>query len=185
MARRIRRIVLPVLVLVLAGGVALVLTARPRLEHDRGRVDTRWTALRDPLAVRYEKLGVLNAAFRDAVGRDRDVTKELDHTLASWKRMRAARNDRADIEAEARTANDLEGLAARVGVAVERSDRLKTVPALGDALTGFRTAVPPAPAVKAYNDVVRGYQSARDELLRRPVARLLGYKARPLLVLGA
>lgn len=59
MARRVRRlsyVAVVVLVLLITGAVALMLTARPRLEDRRDDVDRAWAPLREPLAARYEQL---------------------------------------------------------------------------------------------------------------------------------
>ena len=182
MARRVRRLAAIVLVLLLAGSVVLVLTTRPKLDDARGEVDTTWKPLRAPLAARYEKLAAANAELGTAGAGDRDVARALSLNLARWDRLRRAQDQDADAEAE--TADQLEGLATRLQAVVLSSDRLKSVDPLNQAIAAFQGAVPPPPAVKAYNDATRSYEDERNGLLRRPVARLFGYDSRPQLLLS-
>ena len=66
MARRVRRLAVVVLLLLIAGAVALVLTTRPGLEDKRDDVESAWTPLRAPLGGRYERLAAVNAEMRAA-----------------------------------------------------------------------------------------------------------------------
>jgi HAMP domain-containing protein len=184
MARRVRRLAVVVLVLLVAGAVALVLTARPRLEDRRDDVDRAWTPLRAPLGARYEQLAAVNEQMGTAGAGDRSVTRALSTTLARWDRLRRARDGDADAEAEAETADELEGLATRLRALVQSSDRLRGVDPLNQALAAFQGAVPPLPAVKTYNDAAEQYEDTRNSFLRRPVASLFDYEARPQLLLG-
>jgi hypothetical protein len=52
------------------------------------------------------------------------------------------------------------------------------------SLVKFATTKPNADLVTTYNRAVRAYEDERTGTLQRPVARVLGYDARPLLVLG-
>ena len=108
-----------------------------------------------------------------------------DDVDRAWTQLRApltARYERlAAVRAEAATANELEGLAARLQAVVLSSDRLRAVDPLNQALATFHGAAPPPPAVKAYNDAVREYEDARTSFARRPVADVFGYDARPQL----
>ncbi len=182
MARRVRRLAVVVLVLLLAGGVALVLTTRSKLDDAQGAVDRTWTPLRAPLAARYEKLTAVNAEFAAAGAGDRDVARALGLNLARWDRLRRAGD--ADADAEAGTADQLEGLATRLQAVVLSSDRLKGVDPLNQAIAAFQGTLPPSPAVKAYNDATRSYEDERNGLLRRPVASVFGYDSRPQLLLS-
>jgi hypothetical protein len=185
MARRVRRLVVVVMLLLIAGAVALVLTSRPRLEDKRDEVDRAWTPLRAPLVARYEQLAGVNAQMAAAGAGDRSVTRALGTTLARWDRLRRAGNGDADAGAEAETANQLEGLAARLRAIVQSSDRLRGVDPLNQALAAFQGAVPPLPAVKKYNDAAQEYEDTRNSFLRRPVAGLFGYESRPQLLLAS
>ncbi len=184
MARRVRRLAVIVLILLVAGAVVLVVTTRPTLDDARGEVDHRWTPLRAPLAARYEKLAAVNAEFAAAGAGNRDVARALGLNLARWDRLHRARDDDADAEAEAQTADQLEGLATRLQAVVLSSDRLKGVDTLNQAVAAFQGTVPPPAAIKAYNDATRDYEDERNGLLRRPVASLFEYDARPQLVLS-
>src|SRR2546430_1109251 len=61
MAHRVRRLAVVVVVLVVIGAIAVVLTTRPKLEDHRSDVDRAWTPLRGPLGERYARLGEANA----------------------------------------------------------------------------------------------------------------------------
>ncbi|HKA94418.1 MAG TPA: hypothetical protein VKE97_11485, partial [Acidimicrobiia bacterium] len=77
MSRRARPLAVVVLVLLVVGAVALVLTTRPKLEDGRKGVDRAWTPVRGPLAERYNRLGDANAQLAAAGGGDRDVARAL------------------------------------------------------------------------------------------------------------
>jgi hypothetical protein len=184
MARRVRRLAVVVVLLLVAGAAALVLTARPQLDDRRADVDRAWTPLRPGLAARYEALAAVHAEATAAGAGDRGVTRELGLTLARWDRLRRAADADAD-EAEAATANQLEGLAARLNAVVLSSDRLKGVDALNQAIATFQGTAPPLlPAIKTYNDAVEEYEGSRKSFLRRPIADLFGYDSRPQLSVG-
>jgi hypothetical protein len=183
MARRIRRLAVVVLVLLVAGTVALVLTTRPKLDDGRDEVDGSWTRLRAPLAGRYDQLAAVRAEMTAAGGGERAVTRELGTTLSRWGELRRAGNDDADAEAEAEAADRLEGLATRLQAVVSSSDRLRGVEALNQRIAEFQATTPPLlPPVKTYNDAVRDYQDERNGFLRSPVASVLGYDSRPQLL---
>jgi hypothetical protein len=80
-------------------------------------------------------------------------------------------------------ADALEAQAARLRANVNGSDRLKSDPAVNDALTAFAGTKPPDALIAAYNTAVRQYQQQRTGTGQRPVARVFGYDARPILVL--
>jgi hypothetical protein len=185
MARRVRRLAVVVLVLLIAGAVAVALTTRPRLEDKRDEVDRAWTPLRAPLVARYEQLAGVNAQMGAAGAGDRSVTRALGTTLARWDRLRRAGDGDVDADAEAATADQLEGLATRVRAIVQSSDRLRGVDPLNQALAVFQGAVPPLPVVKTYNDAAQEYEDTRNSFLRRPVADLFGYDSRPQLQLAS
>jgi hypothetical protein len=186
MARRIRLLAVVVLVLLVAGAAALVLTTRPKLEDGRDEVGSTWQPLRGPLAARYDQLAAVNAQMAAAGAGERAVTRELSATLARWGELRRAGNDAADADAEAQTADRLEGLAMRLQAVVASSDRLRAVEPLNQAIVAFQgTAQPLLPAIKTYNDAVRDYEDERNGVLRSPVASVFGYDARPQLLLSA
>jgi hypothetical protein len=184
MARRVRRLAVVVVLVLVAGAVALVLTSRPQLDDRRDAVDRAWTPLRAPLAARYERLAAVQAEGTTAGAGDRAVTRELGLTLARWDRLRRAADGDANAEVEVATANQLEGLAARLRVVVLTSDRLKGVDALNQAISTFLGTAPPPALVKTYNDAVQAYEDARTSFIRRPIADLFGYDSRPQLPLS-
>jgi hypothetical protein len=181
MTRRVRRVALAIVVLLVAGAVALLFVGRSRLDDARTEVDTTWKPLRTPLAERYLKLAAVDTAFRDAGAGNRVVAGDLERLLEQWGRQRNA--DEPDAEAEVEVANGLEGAARRV-IAASASPRLLTNEPLQSAITEFRGAAIPAPALKTYNDAVRDYQNTREGFLWAPTARLFGYDARPVLTPG-
>jgi hypothetical protein len=186
MARRVRRLAVVVLLLLIAGAVALVLTTRPQLEDHRDDVDRAWTPLRAPIALpaRYERLAAVHAEMTTAGAGDRAVTRELGTSLARWDRLRRAPDGDADADAEATTADELEGLATRLNAVVLSSDRLKGVESLNRTIAEFQGTAPPLlPAVKTYNAAVQEYEDTRNGLLRRPAVDLFGYESRPQLLL--
>jgi hypothetical protein len=184
MARRVRRLAVVVLVLLVVGTIALVLTTRPKLEDARDRVDRAWTPLRGPLSERYAQLGEANTQLVAAGGGERDVARALGLRLGRWDELRRAKDGDADADAEARTADQLEGLATRLQAVVSSSDRLRASEPLNQAIAAFQGTVPPPPTVTAYNRAVRDYEDERTGLLRSPVASLFGYDSRPQLVLA-
>ena len=184
MARRVRRLAVVVLVLLVVGAIALVLTTRPKLEDARDGVDHAWTPLRGPLSERYAKLAEANTQLAAAGGGERNVSRALGLRLGRWGELRRAKDGDADAEAEAQTANQLEGLAGRLQAVASSSDRLRGSDALTQAIAAFQGTVPPPSAVTTYNRGVRDYEDERNGLLRSPVASLFGYDSRPQLVLA-
>lgn len=183
MTRRVRRAALVIVVLLLAGAAALLFVGRGRLDDARSKVDDTWKPLRTSLAQRYFTLAVVDTAFRDAGAGDRAVARDLARLLDQWGRQQNA--DEIDADAEAETANRLEGVARRIIAAYNASARLKEKEALVAAIEGFQAATVPTPPLTAYNDAVRDYQETRDSVLWAPTADLFGYDARPALTLAA
>jgi hypothetical protein len=181
MRRRLPWILAVLVVLVVGGAIALVLVQKPALDDARNAVDARWSALHDPLVVRYEKLDAAQAALIAAGGGDRTVSKDLTRALTAWKKAVAD----GDPGSQADAANDLEGQGERLAANVYVSPRLREVKALTDAISEFSAAAPPRPLIAAYNRAVRAYEDDRNDLLRKPVARVFGYDARPVLVIGS
>jgi len=184
MPRRIRRLGLLALVLLVIGAIALVLTARPKLEDEHDRADDRWTRLRAPLAQRYDQLAAVRDQLQQAGAEDRDVTKELTRALNRWADLVESSDADADTSAEAEAANDLEGLATRVKRTVMGSARLSTVQPLADALAAFTATVPATDDVVAYNEAAESYQRTTESARYEFVARIFGYDAPPALVLS-
>jgi hypothetical protein len=179
MGRRIRWTVLALVVVVVTGIVILVITVRPGLQDDAQEVRRTWRPLLQPLAARYVTLNGVVGALEDVGNGDRDATRELRRTLTDWDLLRPT----TDAAAQARTANDLEALAARIRAIVQGSDRLKGNQGLLDSLAAFdETRVPPR-SVERYNDAVLAYEHNRSGMLRRIVATLDGYDEHPTLQL--
>lgn len=179
-----RRVLLLVLVLVVIGAAAaLVVTARPALSDRRAAVGTRWAPLREPLAARYTGLDQLTDALAASGAGERAYTVDLTEEVARWQTLSARRDPNPG--AEAASANRLEGLAARTRANVARSARLSRDPGVTAALDAFDTALVSNTDVAAYNRAVRRYQATRTDTLKQIPADLLGYRAIPVLVIGA
>jgi hypothetical protein len=179
MGRRIRWTVLALVVVIVTGIVILVITVRPGLQDDAQEVRRTWRPLLQPLASRYGALGGVAGAL-DAVGNgDRDLTRRLKRTLDDWNLLRATSDDGN----QARTADELESLAARIRATVQGSPRIKEDPGIAKAFAGFDAAKVEPALVKRYNDAVLRYERNRDGTLRNIVASLDGYEAHPTLQL--
>jgi hypothetical protein len=181
MRRRLRWILAVLLVLVIGGAIALIVVEKPALDDARDAVDAHWKPLRAPLVTRYEKLDAAQTALVASGGGDRSVARELARDLAAWKKAVADGNPGTQAEA----ANSLEAQATRLKANAYGSPRLAGVTALTEAIADFNSAAPPQPLIQAYNRSVRAYEQDRNDSLRKPIARLFGYNARPVLVIGS
>jgi hypothetical protein len=182
MSRRVALLVLLIVVLV-GGAVALVVTARPGLEDKRDAVDARWAPLRGPLAQRYEALGQVAQALTDAGVGERSYTVALSEELDAWRGLTDSRA--AHAEAEAESANRLEGLAQRVRANVAFSGRLRADERIVAAFEAFDLALIPRSEIQEYNRTVRVYEDTRNQTLKRIPASLFGYDQRPMIVIGS
>jgi hypothetical protein len=182
MSRRIRWILLALVVVLVGGAAALVLTQQPDLDDARSQVDTAWKPLRGPdqLVLRYQTLAGALSAFDAAGGQDRDVSKDLHPALDAWT---AALRD-GDAGTQARAANRVEAQGTRLVANALGSERLRGDRAITDSLAKFATTSPNADFVDAYNHAVRDYEDQRTGALAQPVARVFGFEARPILALG-
>jgi hypothetical protein len=181
MRRRTLWILAIVLVLVIGGAVALVLTQKPSLDDARDAVDTRWDAVRPALEARYEKLDAARASFVDAAGGERSVATDLQRALTAW-RQALADGDAGD---QVRASNRLEADGTRLQANVLASPRLSQAQPLLDALAAYNASAPAPDLVRAYNRAARDYEDTRTGSLEEPVARAFGFGARPVLVVGA
>jgi hypothetical protein len=109
------------------------------------------------------------------------VSKDLDAALDEWARSQRD----GDAGRQATAANELEAQASRLLANVQGSERMRLDPSVTDALSAFANSKPAPALVTAYNDAVRAYEKERTGSLQQPVARVLGYDARPVLVLAA
>jgi hypothetical protein len=183
MTRRTRWILLALLVVLVGGAAALVLTQQPKLDDARNEVDDAWKPLGadDQLAARYQALAGALGAFDRAGGADRDVSKDLHTALDRWN---AAKKD-GDAGAQVEAANALEAQGARLLTNVLGSERLKADTAVTDALVTYAQTIPNPDLVAAYNRAVRDYEDTRTGALAQPVARVLGFDARPVLTIDS
>jgi hypothetical protein len=177
---RVRRLVVGIIVLVVAGLVVLVVTVRPGLRQTADRVDRSWTPLVEPLNARYRALTGLRDALNAAGLGHRTVVTELSKGLTQWSGAATG----TDADEQVTVANRLEALAARTGALV-RTPRLLQNAALAAAFTSFTRTEPQKALLDAYNHRVLAYQGDRDGFWSRIVARLDGYDMRPTLQLVA
>jgi len=180
MSRRTRWILLALIVLLVGGAAALVLTQQPKLDDARSKVDTAWKPLRAELPLRYQGLTGALSAFDAAGGTGRGVSKDLRAALDRWD---ASLHD-GDAGTQAAAANAVEAQGTRLVANVLGSERIRADKAVTDALSKFATTTPNASAVGGYNHAVRDYEDVRTDALAQPVARVLGFGARPVLALG-
>ncbi len=181
MSRRTRWILVVLLVVLVGGAAALVLTQQPKLDDARAAVDTTWKPLRadDQLPQRYRALTGALSAFDAAGGADRQVSKDLHAALDAWD---AALQD-GDAGQQATAANAVDAQGRRLAANALGSPRLKLDQAVTDALVRYAQATPDPTLVDAYNHAVRDYEDRRTDALAIPVAKVLGFDARPVLAL--
>src|SRR4051794_40912412 len=118
MGRRFRWTVLALVVVLVTGIVILVITVRPGLQDDAQEVRRSWKPLLQPLTTRYGALSGVVGGLNAAGNGDREITRQLDRTLDQWDLLRSTTDDAEQAE----TANELEGLSARVRTIVAASD---------------------------------------------------------------
>ena len=181
MSRRTRWILLALLVVLVGGAAALVLTQQPDLDDARNQVDTAWTPLRAPgqLPLRYQSLAGALSAFDAAGGADRDVSKDLHAALTAWD----VALKKGDAGTQATTANRVEGQGTRLTANALGSQRLAADKAVTDSLVKYAQTKPDAKLVTTYNTAVHDYEDVRTGGLAQPVARVFGFDARPVLVI--
>src|SRR5882724_5473545 len=153
MSRRTRWILLALLVVLVAGAAALVLTQQPKLDDARSNVDTTWKPLRAPdqLPLRYQTLTGALSAFDAAGGADRDVSKDLHAALKQWD---ATLRD-SDAGKQATAANEVEAQGTRLTANALGSQRLSSDKAVTDSLVKYAQTTPKPELVAAYNHAVR------------------------------
>jgi len=183
MARRTKWILVALVVLLVGGAAALVLTQQPKLDDAQRKVDTAWKPLvaDGQLPLRYQTLTGALSAFDAAGGADRDVSKDLHAALKAWD---AARKD-GDAARQAEAANTVEAQGTRLVANALGSERLKGDQAVTDSLVKYAQTTPRAELVAAYNRAVHAYEDVRTDALAQPVARVLGFDSRPVLTVKA
>ena len=110
------------------------------------------------------------------------MSKDLHAALDAWP---TALRD-GDAGSQATAANRLEAQGTRLLANVLGSERLKRDPAVTDSLRHSSPTTKPERRTwsTAYNRAVRAYEDERTGTLAQPVARVLGFDARPVFVLG-
>jgi hypothetical protein len=183
MSRRTRWILLVLVVALVGAAVALVVVEQPKLDDARAAVDARWKPLRAPdqLRARYDRLGDFLNQYDAAGGAGRGVSKDLHAALDAWQR--ALRDGNAESQVDAANAAEAQG--TRLVANTLGSERIKGVSAVSDAMTTYANTKPNPALVAAYNQAVDHYEDERTGALQQPVARVLGYDTRPVLVLGS
>ncbi len=177
---RVRRLLVAIVVLVVAGLVVLVVTVRPTLRDHADALDTSWKPLVAPLDQRYAALRGVVDGLKAAGAGDRAVTRQLTRALDRWTVVRTG----TDAEVQVESANQLEALAARA-TALAHTARLGANQPLQVTLAAFDAKRPAAKTLETYQQDVLRYQHDRDGFWSRVVARLDGYPMRPTLQLTA
>ncbi len=177
---RVRRLIVAIVVLVVAGLVVLVVTVRPGLREHADALDTSWKPLVAPLDQRYLALHGVVDGLKAAGATDRAVTRQLTAALDRWTVVRTG----TDAEVQVESANRLEALAARAA-ALAHTPRLSENPALRATIAAFDAKRPAGKMLETYQQNVLSYQHDRDGFWSRIVARLDGYPMRPTLQLTA
>lgn len=175
---RARRLFGLLIVIVVAGAVALVVTVRPGLRDDAESVDRSWTPLVQPLDTRYQALDGVIAQLTASGAGARSATVDLIQLRERWRIIRSG-TDNAD---QVVTANRIEAVAARAS-ALSHTARLAGALPLQAAFAAFDKSRPTAALLDRYNSHVGTYQHRRDGFWSRIVAGLDGYPMRPTLQL--
>ncbi len=165
-----------VIVLVIAGTVALS-NGRDTLEHQRAAAEARWKPLRAPLTDRYAKLAALAGAANAVAARP--LFAQVGVAETRWVNLQKRAFQPKQVPPEVTAANNLEGLAVRVAVAIPDSPKLSGNPQVAAALTALNAAVPPLVLVKAFNDDVKTYNDTRTSFWDRVPAEMFGYHPIP------
>lgn len=176
MRRRSGRWIALFTLVVIGGLVALVVTGRGGLANDTRQVDERWSALRAPLADRYDRLNEAADAVNQAGG-EREVTAEIATAYRAWE----IANRRATVDPQVAAANDLEGLGRRLSAVVAASAKLSADADVRSALAAYTEQVPAEALVDGFDDATTNYAQARTSVGRRLAATIFGYEARPAL----
>ncbi len=172
---RMRRAVVVLVIVALVGGaIALVVTSRPDLNKTRDATATAWKPLVAPLTVRYAALTTLvtqvNATLA-AAGEGSTDLAAFKVALARWTAAAKANDAKAMVSA----ANDLEARVGQLRAVLGSSARLTQTAAITDSKAAFEKTVVPAALVNAYNESVRQYQRTRESTAKRLVAEIFGY----------
>ncbi len=109
------------------------------------------------------------------------MSKDLHAALKRWD---AALQD-GDAGAQATAANEVEAQGTRLTANALGSPRLASDQAVTDSLVKYAETKPKPELVAAYNRAVRDYEDVRTGALAQPVAKVLGFDARPVLALDA
>lgn len=175
---RFRRLFGLLIVIAVAGAVALVVVVRPGLRDDAESVDRSWTPLVQPLDARYQKLDAIINQLKLSGAGTRTATVGLATVRERWRIIRSGTDSADQVE----TANRIEEFAARA-TALAHSARLAGVTPLQLAVKAFDQTRPTEALLATYNDDVNAYQHRRDGFWSQIVAGLDGYPMRPTLQL--
>lgn len=170
MFRRVRRWTVLILVAVAAGAAVLLLTTRPRLDDRHTAVETRWRATMPSAEQHVAALTQLESEVRKA-GPTRDPSRAVAAALSEWSDATAG----SDVAAQIRALNAVQGAGARLLAMVDDPNRrYRGVAAVQRARNAYTaTALTPA-TVSALNASIDRYNDARNGVLRRLAADLLG-----------
>ncbi len=108
------------------------------------------------------------------------MSKDLHAALERWDTVLQD----GDAGAQATAANEVEAQGTRLTTNALGSQRLAGDKAVTDSLVKYAQTKPKPELVAAYNHAVRDYEDVRTAALAQPVAKVLGFDARPVLTLG-
>ena len=173
-----RAVIVLVIVAIVGGAVALVVTSRPDLDKTRDATATAWKPLVVPLSARYVALSALVNQFDAALAASGEDNTDLEAMKVALTRWTAAVKG-TDATTMVSAANDLEARVGQLRSVLDSSARLTQNPAVVAAKKQFDQTVAPAELVTAYDEAVRKYQRTRESTSKRLVAQVFGYGAIP------
>jgi hypothetical protein len=169
-----RAVVVLVIVAVVGGAVALVVTSRPDLDKRRDATATAWKPLVAPLDTRYFALARLVGTFDATLAAAGEQNADLQGLKLALLRWTAATKT-GDASKMVVAADDLEARVGQLQAVLDSSARLTQTRSVVESKTAFEQNVAPAVLVTTYNEAVREYQRTRESTAKRLVAELFGY----------
>jgi hypothetical protein len=173
-----KALIVLMLVALVGGAIALVVTSRPELNKTRDATVAAWQPLIEPLNVRYQALAALVTRLDttlQAAGEENSELQELKGALLRW----SVATEGTDATTMVEAADELEARVGKLRAVLGASARLTQAQQVNQATAAFDQAAAPAELVTAYNESVRKYQRTRESTAKRLVAQLFGYGAIP------
>lgn len=178
--KMVRRILL-VVVLIVAGLVAAVLSTRPDLQDSQRDVEAHWQRAEEKLDERYALLGASAQAVEGAGGAELDVAKDLKSALSKWRSI--GEHPGTEVSQRIAAAAELEGLAIRLETTIGATRTLRETPGVPESLFAMSNSTPTS-EVEALNGAVRHFQKLHEGFPARLIAGPLGFEPIPTLELA-